>query len=417
MPRLKQDPERFASQQRAEAVPEAVPIPLNRPDVGAEELAAMAEALRATGGYSAKRFVRLCEAQLTADYAPAHALLTHSCSAALELAMLSLDLRPGDEVIMPSFTFVSTANAVALRGAVPVFVDLRPDTLNIDERLVEDAVTERTRAIVPVHYGGVACEMDALLEIAARRGLAVVEDAAQAFGATYRGRPLGSLGTMGAISFHETKNVVAGEGGCLLVRDPDLLDKVLVGRDKGTNKAAFQEGRVAEYSWTGLGSAYAMHEMAAALLHAQLIKARQITARRLSLWQRYRKLLQPLADGGRIQLPTVPEECGHNGHVFYILAGDRAARDALLRCLNDAGVSAAFHYIPLHGSAGGMRYSRTHGTLAHTESCASRILRLPLFPGLLDEQQDRICELLAAALEGDRRSAVGQVRTSFRSDN
>ncbi len=398
------DPQYFPSNHRSSFAGDGSggpSIPLGKAEVGAEELAAIAEALSRVGRCSEKRYIKLCENDLGGIHAPAKALVTQSCTAALELATLMLDLKPGDEVIMPSFTFASTANAVALRGAVPVFVDIRPDTLNIDETLVEAAITKRTRAIFPVHYAGVACEMDVLLEVARAYGLAVVEDAAQAFGATYRGKPLGSLGALGAISFHETKNVVSGEGGCLLVKDLDLLDRAMVGRDKGTNRAAFREGRVSHYTWSDLGSAHAMHELTAAILYAQLRKAEWITARRVSLWNSYHRLLQPLAASGRIQLPTVPDGCIHNGHIYYILAPSPSSRNALIRSLNEAGVGAAFHYIPLHGSPAGRRYGRAHGTLAHTENSASRILRLPLFPSLAEEQQDYICSLLTNALENN----------------
>ena len=371
-------------------------IPLGKPEVGAEELEAISEALSRVGRSSEKRYIKLCEDSLSAMHAPAKALLTHSCTAAMELAMLLLELRPGEEVIMPSFTFASTANSVALRGAVPVFVDIRPDTLNIDETLVEAAITKRTRAIFVVHYAGVACEMDLLLEVARRRGLALIEDAAPAFGATYRGRALGTLGDFGAISFHETKNVVSGEGGCLLIRDIDRLDRALIGRDKGTDRAAFNEGRVPHYSWNDLGSAYAMHEVTAAFLYAQLCKAEWITSRRVHLWNRYQRLLKPLAEAGKVQLPTVPDRCIHNGHIYYILAPSRSSRDALMRSLNEAGVAASFHYVPLHVSPAARRYGRAPEPLIHTEDRAGRILRLPLFPSLAEEQQDHICSLLAA---------------------
>jgi dTDP-4-amino-4,6-dideoxygalactose transaminase len=324
--------------------------------------------------------------------------MTHSCTAALELAMLLLDLAPGDEVIMPSFTFASTANAVALRGAVPVFVDIRPDTLNMDERVVEAAITPKTRALVPVHYAGVACNMDVLLELARRRGITVVEDAAQALNATWRGKPLGSLGSLGAISFHESKNVTAGEGGCLLVRDLELLDRAWVGRDKGTNRAAFQEKRVAYYTWEGLGSAHASSETAAAFLYAQLQKSASITARRKLLWSRYNLLLGPIANAEKIRLPFVPEECDHNAHIYYILAHSRSGRDALMKTLNASGIGATFHYVPLHCSPAGRRYGRAVGALSNTEDCAGRILRLPLFPSLREEQQDRVCAILTAAI-------------------
>jgi dTDP-4-amino-4,6-dideoxygalactose transaminase len=374
-------------------------IPLGKPEVGAEEAAAMAEALDQLRQSSDRSYVQLCEASLRAMHAPANVLLTHSCTAAIELAALVLDLKAGDEVIVPSFTFPSTANAAALRGAVPVFVDIRPDTLNIDESLVEEAITGRTRAIFPMHYAGVACEMDALLELASRRGLAVVEDAAQGLGASYRGKPLGSLGDFGAISFHETKNVVSGEGGCLVVRDLDLLERARIGRDKGTNRAAFQEKRVSHYAWTELGSAFGMPETTAAFLYAQLQKADWITERRIHLWNRYHQLLNPSAEAGKIQLPTVPAGCIHNGHIFYVLAPDRASRDGLIRSLKTAGVGAAFHYNPLHCSPAGRRYGRAQGTLRNTEDCAGRIVRLPLFPSLTEDQQDYVCAALADALK------------------
>jgi dTDP-4-amino-4,6-dideoxygalactose transaminase len=374
-------------------------IPLSRPEVGAEETEAMTEALGELRQGSDRSYAELCEASLSAMHAPADVLLTHSCTAAIELAALILDLKAGDEVIVPSFTFPSTANAAALRGAVPVFVDIRPDTLNIDESLVEEAITGRTRAIFPMHYAGVACEMDVLLEVASRRGLAVVEDAAQGFGASYRGRPLGALGDLGAISFHETKNVVSGEGGCLVIRDLDLFERARIGRDKGTNRAAFQEGRVSHYEWTELGSAFAMPETTAAFLHAQLQKAGWISERRIHLWNRYRELLNPLAEAGKIQLPTVPAGCIHNGHIFYVLAPAREMRDGLIRSLNKAGIGAAFHYSPLHASPAGRRYGRVQGTLRNTEDCAGRILRLPLFPALREDQQDHVCAALADALK------------------
>lgn len=396
------DPEYFPSPRNASSSPprlETPWIPLSRPEVGAEELAAVSDALSRVGQGSEKRFTDLCESHLGSMHAPARALLTHSCTAALELATLMLDLKSGEEVVMPSFTFSSTANAVALRGAVPVFVDIRPDTLNMDETLVEAAVTKRTRAVFPVHYAGVACEMDTLLEVARRHGLAVIEDAAQAFGASYRGKALGSLGAFGGISFHETKNVVSGEGGCLLVNDLELFERARIGRDKGTNRAAFQEGRVAQYSWSGLGSGYAMHEVTAAFLYAQLCKAERIAARRVALWNRYHHLLQPLAQAGKIQLPTVPDGCVHNGHIYYILAPSRSSRDALKRRLNEAGVGATFHYIPLHRSPAGRRYGRAQGALVHTEDRAGRILRLPLFPSLTEDQQDHICSLLESRLQ------------------
>jgi dTDP-4-amino-4,6-dideoxygalactose transaminase len=392
-------PDPFPSASSSEAG--AAAIPLGRPELGAEELAAISDALSRLGQGAASKYVGLCEDSLAAVHAPARALMTQSCTAAMELAMLMLDLKPGDEVIMPSFTFTSTANAVALRGAVPVFVDIRPDTLNIDETLIEAAITDRTRAILPVHYAGVACEMDALLEVARRHGVWVVEDAAQGFRASYKGRPLGSIGQLGAISFHQTKNIVAGEGGCLLVSDPGLLDRALIGRDKGTNKVAFQEKRVKQYTWSGLGSAYAMHEVTAALLYAQLGKANRITARRIALWHRYDQILRPLAQAGKVQLPTVPEGCVHNGHIYYVQTPDHAGRDRLMQRLNEAGIGATFHYVPLHSSPAGIRYGRASGSLSQTDDCAGRILRLPLFASLTEDQQDRICDLVASALPED----------------
>lgn len=373
-------------------------IPLSKPELDDEEAASVSEAISRVATRRQPKFTALSEQALAEIHQPARPMLVQSCTAALELALLLTGLNPGDEVVLPSYTFPSTANAVALRGAVPVFVDIRPDTLNIDEQLVEAAITSRTRAIIAVHYAGVAAEMDELSRIAKRHGLVLIEDAAQGLGASYKGAALGSIGAMGAISFHETKNVVSGEGGCLLVRDPSLWDRALVGRDKGTNKVAFQEKRVARYSWTGLGSAYAMHEFAAAILFAQLGKLESITTRRRKLWARYHRLLHPFAGSFGITLPTVPDECAHNGHIYYLLAPSPSARDAIIASLRAAGIEASFHYVPLHSADAGLRYGRAHGALERTTDCAGRLLRLPLFASLTESEQDFVIDQLAEAL-------------------
>jgi len=361
-------------------------IPFNRPYLVGHELDNIARA-HANGQLSGDgAFTRHCHAWLEQRTGARKALLTHSCTAALEMTAILLDLQPGDEVIMPSFTFVSTANAFVLRGVVPVFVDIRPDTLNIDEALIEQAVTPRTRAICVVHYAGVACEMDSIMAIAARHGLKVIEDAAQAIFSTYKGRALGSIGDLAALSFHETKNVISGEGGALLVNDPALIERAEIVREKGTNRSKFFRGQVDKYTWVDLGSSYLPSELIAAFLAAQLEQADTITARRLAIWQRYHAWAAPLEAQGLLRRPIVPEECMHNAHMYYLLLDGLAQRTSFIERMKAAGIGTVFHYIPLHSSPAGRRYAHTHGSLQHTDNTSERLVRLPLWVGLEDHQ-------------------------------
>lgn len=374
------------------------PIPFNRPHLAGGELDALTEVLRTGELAGDGPFTRRCHEWIEERTGVARALLTHSCTGALEMAALLLDLEPGDEVIMPSFTFVSTANAFVLRGAVPVFVDVREDTLNLDESLIEAAITARTRAIVPVHYAGVACEMDTILDIARRHGLKVVEDAAQGVLASYKGRPLGSIGDFGAFSFHGTKNVISGEGGALLVRDPADGMRAEIIREKGTDRSRFFRGEVDKYSWQDAGSSYLPSDLVAAVLWAQLSEADAITAQRLEVWNRYDELLRPLEARGLVRRPVVPDGCEHNAHLYYVLLHDDANRDDVLAQLRRDQIGAVFHYVPLHASPAGERFGRVHNRLTVTESRAERLIRLPLWVGLTEAQQARIVRALTAAL-------------------
>lgn len=343
------------------------------------------------------RFTRQCHHWLQGQTGCARALLTHSCTAALEMAALLLDIQPGDEVIMPSYTFVSTANAFVLRGGVPVFVDIREDTLNLDERLIEDAITARTKAIVPVHYAGVACEMAAITGLARRHGLKVVEDAAQGVMATYHGQPLGSLGDLGAYSFHETKNVVSGEGGALLVNDRDLALRAERVREKGTDRSRFLRGEVDKYTWQDIGSSFLPGEITAAFLWAQLEQAGAITARRLAIWERYHAALSPLEAKGLLRRPVVPAHCQHNAHMYYVLLAPGVDRQAVIDDLKRKGIHPVFHYVPLHSSPAGRRFCRAHGSMSVTDRVAACLLRLPMWIGV-EAFQQRVIEALAGSL-------------------
>ena len=373
-------------------------IRFNRPHLTGKELSYVSEAH--SGGMLAGDgpFTKRCHEWLEASTDCAKALLTHSCTAALEMAALLLDIQPGDEIIMPSYTFVSTANAFVLRGGVPVFVDIRADTLNIDETLIEAAITPRTRAIVPVHYAGVACEMDAILDIARRHGLKVVEDAAQGVMSTYKGRALGTLGDLGAYSFHETKNVISGEGGALLVNDPTLAARAEIIREKGTDRSRFFRGQVDKYTWQDVGSSFLPGELIAAFLWAQLENAEEITRQRLDSWQQYHELLAPLERIGKLRRPVVPEHCRHNGHMYYILLAPEVSRADVLDQLRQENVWTVFHYVPLHRSPAGERYTRSHGTLLNTEQQSERLVRLPLWVGLTTDEIARVVDVLDHAI-------------------
>lgn len=335
-------------------------------------------------------FTRKCSEWIEERTGTKKCLLTTSCTHATELAALLSGVGPGDEVIMPSYTFVSTADAFVLRGAVPVFVDIRPDTMNIDENLIEAAVTERTRAIVPVHYAGVGCEMDKICEIAARHNLLVIEDAAQGIMASYRGKALGAIGDFGCFSFHETKNFSSGEGGALLIAHEKDIEDAEIFREKGTDRSKYFRGQVDKYRWQNYGSSYLPSELNAAYLYAQLEQADEINNARLACWNRYRAVLEGLAERGKIELPFVPEYCEHNGHMFYIKTGDLEERTALIEFLKENGIMAVFHYVPLHSAPAGLKFGRFHGEDRYTTRESERLLRLPMYYGLTLEQVDYI---------------------------
>jgi dTDP-4-amino-4,6-dideoxygalactose transaminase len=315
------------------------------------------------------------------------------------MAALLAEVGPGDEIVMPSYTFVSTANAFALRGATPVFVDIRPDTLNIDESLVEAALGPRTRVIVPVHYAGVACEMDAITAIAATRGLLVIEDAAQALGSRYRGHAVGALGHLAVTSFHETKNIISGEGGALLVNDERFAARAEIVREKGTDRTRYMRGEIDKYSWVDLGSSFLPGELMAAFLAAQVEVAAAITSQRLDVWTAYYERFGDLAARELIRRPVVPGHCDHNAHMFYVLVPDPAARTRVLEALNAEGIHAVFHYVPLHSSRAGRRFGRTVGDMRHTRSVSQRLIRLPLWVGMRPSDVDRIVEAVGRAIE------------------
>lgn len=373
-------------------------IYFNKPYMTGKELYYIAEAKFGNMLAGDGPFTKRCHSWLEANTGSAKALLTHSCTAALEMAALMLDIQPGDEIIMPSYTFVSTANAFVLRGGVPVFVDIREDTLNLDERLIEAAITPRTKAIVPVHYAGVSCEMDEIMAIARRHGLKVVEDAAQGVMARYKGRALGSIGDLGAYSFHETKNVISGEGGALLVNDPALSLRAEIIREKGTDRSRFFRGEVDKYTWQEVGSSFLPGELIAAFLWAQLEEAQSITANRLVSWDRYHTALAPLAAKGLLRRPIVPASCQHNAHMYYVLLTSGIDRQAVLAELKRNEIYSVFHYVPLHSSPAGLRYGRVHGSMANTDTQSEKLIRLPLWVGLTPEQQDRIVSVLGHAL-------------------
>lgn len=373
-------------------------IPFNLPHMSGKELDYIAEAhfngcLAGDGP-----FTKRCHTWLENRAGCDKALLTHSCTAALEMAALLLDIQPGDEIIMPSYTFVSTANAFVLRGGIPVFVDIREDTLNLDERLIRSAITPRTRAIAPVHYAGVACEMDTIMAIARQHGLKVVEDAAQGVMSTYKGQALGSIGDLGAYSFHETKNVISGEGGALLVNTPSLALRAEIIREKGTDRSRFFRGEVDKYTWQEVGSSFLPGELIAAFLWAQLEEADRITQKRLASWQRYHDLLEPLEAKGILRRPIVPDDCEHNAHMYYVLLAPEIDRQKMLDAFKHNEIWSVFHYVPLHSSPAGLRYGRAHGDLDVTTRQSERLVRLPLWVGLSSEQQDRVVEVLRNAV-------------------
>jgi dTDP-4-amino-4,6-dideoxygalactose transaminase len=374
---------------------DGVKIPFNKPYMTGNELTYIAQAhanrhLAGNGVFTGK-----CCDWLEARTGCHKALLTHSCTAALEMAAVLIDVQPGDEIIMPSYTFVSTANAFVLRGGIPVFVDIRPDTLNIDETKIEAAITFRTKAIVPVHYAGVACEMDTIMDIAGRHGLLVIEDAAQGVMSSYKGRPLGSIGHLAALSFHETKNIISGEGGALLINASQYVERAEIIWEKGTNRSLFFRGQVDKYTWVDIGSSYLPGEITAAFLWAQMEEAESITARRLAIWDRYHEALAGLELAGKLRRPIVPLNCQQNAHMYYILLDSLITRTMVIDRLKQQGIGAVFHYIPLHASPAGLKFGRVSGELEITEMLAERLLRLPLWLGVEEEMETVTANLSA----------------------
>lgn len=365
------------------------------PHVGNEEVY-IAEAIAEHKICGDGQFTKKCNKWIEETTGTAKALLTTSCTHATEMAALLANIQPGDEVIMPSYTFVSTADAFVLRGAKAVFVDIRPDTMNMDEKLIEDAITERTKAIVPVHYAGVSCEMDTIMDIAKRHNLVVIEDAAQGVKSTYKGKALGSIGDYGCFSFHETKNYSMGEGGAILIRDAENIERAEIIREKGTNRSKFFRGEIDKYTWVAAGSSYLPSELNAAYLWAQLVKAQEIFDDRMRSWNMYYELLKPLKEAEKIELPYVPEDCGHNAHMFYVKAKDLEERTELIAYLKEHGVNAVFHYIPLHSAPAGRQLGKFHGEDRYTTKESERLMRLPLYYGLTETEVFKVAECVKA---------------------
>jgi dTDP-4-amino-4,6-dideoxygalactose transaminase len=376
-------------------------IPFNKPFIAGKELFYIAQAVAFGNIGGDGHFTQACGRLLEERLEIGKVLLTPSCTASLEMAAMLCNLGPGDEVILPSFTFVSTASAVVRLGAKPVFVDIRPDTLNIDDQLIEGAITPKTKAICPVHYAGIGCEMDRIMAIAGGHGLRVVEDAAQAVNARYNGRALGSIGHLGTYSFHETKNYICGEGGALCINDPALVERAEIIRDKGTNRKQFFRGQVDKYTWVDVGSSYVPSEICSAFLYAQLEMLDSIAERRRSLYHRYRELLNPLAEDGLLRLPHTPDDCESNHHLFYVLLPNMALRDALMAHLRQADILAVFHYVPLHCSPMGKTFGFADGDLPVTEELSGRLLRLPFYYELTEVDQMRVVDQMKAFLQAN----------------
>jgi dTDP-4-amino-4,6-dideoxygalactose transaminase len=378
-------------------------IPFNRPYATGDEfdyIRAAIDNLHLSGNGP---FTKRCSLWLEQSLGCERALLTSSCTSALEMAMLVAGIGPGDEVVMPSFAFPTTASSVALRGGVPVFVDIREDTLNLDERRVQEAITSRTRAILPVHYAGVGCEMDRLCAIAAHHGLFVIEDAAQGICASYRDRPLGTIGDLGCLSFHDTKNLICGEGGALLVNRSDWVDRAEVIQEKGTDRSRFLRGLVDKYSWIDLGSSFLTSEINAAFLWAQIEHAEEILQRRMAIWNAYHERFAQLEAVGRLRRPTIPGECRHNAHMYYLLLADRGARDRLIEALAAQEIHALFHFVPLHSSAAGERFGRVAGELPVTDRASDTLVRLPLWVEMGESEVERVCAAVERVLRPPRR--------------
>ena len=369
-------------------------IPFNKPPYIGKESEYVIDAVNKGHISGDGEYTKKCAKKLEELSGTKRALLTTSCTHATEMAALLSDIKPGDEVIMPSYTFVSTADAFVLRGATPVFVDIRPDTMNIDETLIEDAITSKTKAIVPVHYAGVGCEMDTIMDIARRHNLTVIEDAAQAIASTYKGKALGTFGDFGCYSFHETKNISMGEGGALLIQNEDLIEPAEIIREKGTNRAKFFRGQIDKYTWVNYGSSYLPSDMNAAYLWAQLENIDIIQKKRLSVWNRYREGLSELEKKEYIEFGVIPDECTNNAHMFYIKVSDLETRTELIRYLKENGIMAVFHYVPLHSAPAGRKFGRFNGEDRYTTTESERLIRLPLFYSITDEEVEYTIEML-----------------------
>ncbi|RON50704.1 dTDP-4-amino-4,6-dideoxygalactose transaminase [Pseudomonas frederiksbergensis] len=374
-------------------------IPFNKPPYTGNEDQYVLRAMRSSKMSGDGEFTALCHKWFEKSLGCVKALLTPSCTQALEMAAILIDIQPGDEVIMPSYTFVSTANAFVLRGAKIVFVDIRPDTMNIDETLIEQAITPRTKAIVPVHYAGVACEMDTIMDIAERNSLFVIEDAAQGMMSTYKGRQLGSIGHMAAFSFHETKNFTSGgEGGLLIINDERFVTRAEIIREKGTNRSLFFRGMIDKYTWVDVGSSYLPGELQAAYLYGQLEKAEYINSARLSVWGKYHEHFKSLEEGGVVDLPIIPDGCVANAHMFYIKLKDINVRSAVLNELREAGIGAVFHYIPLHSAPAGKKLGVFVGQDKYTTIESERLIRLPLWLGMSDDEINLVKNTVTSAI-------------------
>lgn len=374
-------------------------IPLNKPSISFNAKRYMNQCFE-NSSFENGYFTKAATQQLQDMTQAKTVLLTTSCTAALEIAALSIDIKPGDEIIMPSYTFVSTANAFVLRGGIPVFVDIRPDTLVLNEKLIEAAITEKTKAIVPVHYAGISCEMDAIQKISEKYKLFIIEDAAQGILSTYKNQPLGSLGHMAALSFHHTKNIIAGFGGALLINDDRFIHSAKIFWQKGTNREAFVAGFVDKYTWVDKGSAFLLNEINAALLCSQLEEALDLTQRRLSIWNRYHAHFSPLVQQKKITaVPTIPEHCKHNAHIYYLILNSAEQRTQFIENMKKNQIETSFHYIPLHTSPGGKKYGRFNDILKYTDDYAQRIVRLPLYPDLLDNEINYIIDSSTQCLE------------------
>ena len=370
-------------------------IPFNKPPYTGSEEKYVLEATRSSAMAGDGVFSKKCETWFQDNFRVKKCLLTPNCTQALEMAAMLIDIQPGDEVIMPSYTFVSTANAFVLRGAKIVFVDIRKDTMNIDETLIEHAITSKTKAIVPVHYAGVSCEMDTIMNLSTKYKLYVIEDAAQGMMSTYKGKPLGTIGHIGAFSFHETKNYTSGgEGGLILLNDDKFVERAEIIREKGTNRSKFFRGMIDKYSWVDVGSSYLPSELQGAYLWGQLENAQLINDKRLSLWNRYKSNLSPLVDNGFIELPSVPAECVHNAHMFYIKLKNINTRSKLIKALKKFDITSVFHYIPLHSAEAGLKFGAFSGNDLHTTRESEKLLRLPMYFSLNIQDVDKICELI-----------------------